>query len=231
MTSSKQFLSGVKAGAPVILGFIPVAIAYAVMAEQAGIPTSYAVLMSVTVFAGASQMMASGMYVQGSGMLAIILATFILNLRHLIMSTCIMNRVKNTKTGIKLLMAFGVTDESFAIFTTEKREKATHMFFLGLVAITYLSWVVGTVAGAVMVRFLPENVASSFGIAFYAMFIGLLMPSVKKSLRLGIIVFISGLISWICNLFIGSSWSIVVSTLLGAFIGVFLLPDKEAAAE
>ena len=84
-----QYFTGVRAGIPVILGFVPVGIAYAIMARQAGFSAFETVFMSIAVFAGASQMMAVGMYVQGASIIAMILATFILNLRHLIMSTCV----------------------------------------------------------------------------------------------------------------------------------------------
>ena len=120
-----QYLSGVRAGVPVILGFVPVGVAYAIMARQAGFTALETVFMSAAVFAGASQMMAVGMYVQGASILVMILTTFILNLRHLIMSTCVFNRMKKERTAIKMLASFGVTDESFAIFTTEKEEKCS----------------------------------------------------------------------------------------------------------
>ena len=79
-TKSKmqQYAAGLKAGVPVILGFVPVGIAYAIMAQQAGFSVFETIFMSAAVFAGASQMMAVGMYVQGAGAVAMILATFIL---------------------------------------------------------------------------------------------------------------------------------------------------------
>ena len=51
-------------------------------------------------------MMASGMVEKGASILAIILATFILNLRHVIMSTCVFERMHCSKTWMKLLAAF-----------------------------------------------------------------------------------------------------------------------------
>jgi 4-azaleucine resistance transporter AzlC len=118
----RQYLRGLRAGIPVIFGFIPVGIAYAIMARQAGFSALQTCLMSLTVFAGASQMMAVGMYAQGAGVVAMIVATFILNLRHVIMSTCVAERMPRLSLWQKLLAGFGVTDESFAIFTTEKRK-------------------------------------------------------------------------------------------------------------
>ena len=77
-----QFLRGLKASVPVILGFIPIAIAFAIMARQAGFTVGQTTLMSAAVLAGAAQMMSTGMVAQGAGVITIVIATFILNLRH-----------------------------------------------------------------------------------------------------------------------------------------------------
>lgn len=227
MSRKKQYLLGVKTALPVVLGFIPVAIAYAMMARQSGISISQTIMMSALVFAGASQMMAIGMFAHDSSIFAIIMATFILNIRHLMMSTCVMNRLKGTKMGMKLLLAFGITDESFAIFTTMDEDKSTSFFFLGLISITYSSWVGGTIIGCMASQFLPEIMSDSFGIALYAMFIGLLIPSVQKNLKLGIIVIITAIISLFLSSFMPSSWVIIFATLISAGIGVFIMDDKK----
>lgn len=227
MNRKKQYLLGVKAGLPVVLGFIPVAIAYAMMAGQSGLSMSETVAMSAFVFAGASQIMAVGMIANDASILAIIMATFILNIRHLMMSTCVMNRLKGTKVGMKLLLAFGVTDEAFAIFTTMDEERSSSLFFFGLISITYSSWFVGTVIGCVASQFLPGIISDSLGIALYAMFIGLLVPNVKKSLKLGIIVLITAGISLALNKVILSSWAIIFATLISSAIGVFIMEEKE----
>jgi len=233
MSQKQQYLMGVRSSIPVILGFVPVGIAYAIMAQQAGFATLETIFMSIAVFAGASQMMAVGMYAQGASLITIILATFILNLRHLIMSTCVVNRMKNEKMGRKLLAAFGVTDESFVIFTTEKEENSSALHFLGLVTVTYLSWIAGSAIGAVASRLFPPIVSASFGIALYAMFIAILVPNVKHNLRLGILVVFTAVVNLILTQFIASSWALIVSTLVCAAIGVFFvdLGDQEGAAE
>ena len=70
MSKRDEYLAGARAGIPVLLGFIPVGIAYAIMARQAGFDIFETCFMSVAVFAGASQMMAVGMYSQGAGLAA-----------------------------------------------------------------------------------------------------------------------------------------------------------------
>ena len=228
--AKKQFTAGLRAGIPVILGFVPVGIAFAIMARQAGFTVWQTCGMSIFVFAGASQMMAVGMFVQGAGLLAMILATFILNLRHVIMGTCIMNRMKDGSPIARALVSYGVTDEGFAIFTTEKPENCTLMFFFGLLITTYLSWQAGTFIGAVASNFLPEILSASLGIALYAMFIGLLTPNLTCNWKLGALVVLTAVCNSILSQLMAASWAMIASTLLCAFIGVFFV-DLDAKEE
>ncbi|MFQ9704059.1 MAG: AzlC family ABC transporter permease [Enterocloster clostridioformis] len=147
------------------------------------------------------------------------------------MSVCVVNRMRKDTTKIKLLAAFGVTDESFAIFTTEKMEKCSAWFFLGLITVTYTSWNVGTLIGAVASDFLPEIVTASLGIALYAMFIGILIPNLTKNWRLGILVALTAICNSILTQFIKSSWALIVSTLICAFIGVFFVDLEPGGKE
>lgn len=222
-----QYLRGLKAAVPVIIGFIPIGIAYAIIARQAGLSIAETTLMSVGVFAGAAQMMSAGMVAQGASIITIIITTFILNLRHLIMSTCVMNRMKPCSVWLRLLASFGVTDESFAIFTIEKEENSGIMFFLGLITGTYSSWIFGSFIGAVFSSLLPEILSMSLGIALYAMFIGLLLPSLTGNFRLLLLAVLTAVCNSILSSFMASSWALIFSTLLCAFIGVFFVELDE----
>ena len=222
-----DYVRGLRFGIPIIFGFIPSAIAYAVIARQGGISALETIAMSVFVFAGASQMLAAGMYAQQAGILIIVLATFILNLRHVIMSTCVINRIKNERMGIKLLSAFGVTDETFSIFSSTPEDKCSTPFFLGLVTVAYTSWVTGTILGAFISDFLPAVISASLGIALYALFISLLVPNLLHNGKLTLLV----LVTAICNTFLskcmGSSWALIVSTLVCAGLGTLFIDLNE----
>lgn len=223
----RQYLLGVKAGVPVMMGFIPVGIAYAIMARQGGFSVAQTCLMSLSVFAGASQMMAAGMYGQGAGMAAIILTTFILNLRHIIMSVCVAERMGKVPLPARFLAAFGVTDESFAIFTTTERKNCTLWFFLGIITVTYSSWNVGTLIGAVFSDLLPALVTVALGVSLYAMFTALLVPGIKGNFRLAVLVVFTAVLNIALSQFVDSGWAIIASTLICAFIGVFFVELKE----
>ena len=212
-----------KAGIPVILGYIPVGIGFAIMARQAGFTVLQTCLMSLSVFAGASQFMSVGMVAQGAAVATIILATFILNLRHIIMSTCVFDIMVPKKTKLKPIAAFGVTDESFAIFTTGQNPSNSIVFFIGLILVCYSSWNVGTLIGAVASDFLPPIITASLGVSLYAMFIGLLVPNLPGNFKLIILVIITGLVNWGLSQFMASSWALIAATLICAFIGVFFV--------
>lgn len=228
-TFKTEFVNGMHAAIPIIFGFIPVGIAFAIMARQAGFSIAQTCGFSICVYAGASQMMAVGMHTQGASIFAIILATFFLNFRHLIMSTCVFERMHPTTAKLKLLGSFGVTDESFALFTTEKEERCTIAYFLGMNCVMYTSWNLGTCIGAIASDFLPVIITASFGIAFYAMFIALLTPSISTNARLGLLVALTAICNTALVQVIPPSWAMIVSTLVCAFIGIFTvdLDNKE----
>ena len=228
---TKRFLHGLKMSVPVMLGFIPVAIAFAIMASSASMSRAESVAMSVMVFAGASQMMAVSMIADGAGYVAIILATFIMNFRHFIMSTCVFGRMKKAGLGARLLLSFGVTDESFAIFTTTEKDECDKWYFLGVFLGTYSSWIFGTLIGTFLNSFLPDSVSNSLGIALYAMFIALLVPKVKGNWRLLVVVVLTALINTLLRLIIDPSWALVASTLVGAGIGMFIVKDEDDTPE
>lgn len=226
-----EYLTGIRLGIPISLGYIPVSIAYAIMARQAGFSVPETCTMSLGVFAGAAQMMAVGMYAQGAGIITIIIATFILNLRHFIMSTCVVNKAGKGNTGLKLIGAFGVTDETFAIFTTQRDCRCTVFSLLGLVTAAYASWNAGTVIGAIASDFLPAAVTVSLGIALYAMFIGIVVPNIKGNVRIAVLVAFTALVNSILNMFISSSQSLIISTLACAAAGVFFVDGKKNDGE
>lgn len=230
--SIQMLQRGMVTGFPIMLGYIPVAITYGVLAKQAGMSLFELTLMSAMVFAGASQFMAANMVAVGTGVLEIVIATFVLNFRHFVMSLSFMNYVRKIPLRLKLPLSLGLTDETFAVSSVHAKEaKDTKgaYFYAGIIIVAYLSWVLGSLLGGVLGDIIPEQLSQSMGVALYAMFIGLLIPSVKKNIRVGLIAVIAMLLNAICvQLGMGSGWAIVVGTVVGGFTGVFLLKEEKA---
>lgn len=225
-----MFRKGIQIGFPIVLGYIPVALTYGVLASQAGMSLLELTMMSALVYAGASQFMGVNMIVANATMIEIVVATFVLNFRHFVMSLSFMNELRE-RISLKgrVGLALGLTDETFAVsaLNKEEAEQKNGVFFYAAIYITaYLSWVIGSFVGGLLGEIIPEQLSQSMGIALYAMFIGLLIPSVKKEVRVGLIAILAMIINVIASQFVSSGWSIVLGTVIGGLAGVFLLKEK-----
>lgn len=220
--------SGISAGFPIMLGYLPIAITYGVLAKQSGLTLTELTLMSVLVFAGASQFMGANMIAVGAGTAEIIIATLVLNFRQFVMSLSFMNRLRAIPISWKAPLSLGLTDETFAVSALhpeEAEQKKGALFYAGIFVTAYLSWIFGSFLGGVLGEVIPEKLSQSMGIALYAMFIGLLVPSVKKNLKVGLIALLAMLINVLCNQFMSDGWSIVLATIIGGYSGVYLLKE------
>lgn len=223
----RDFKKGFISAIPVITGYMPIGIAFGMMANQAGLTLLQAMGMSIFVYSGASEMAGANMIMQKMAISAIVVTTFILGLRHLILSTCVMDKLRHVSKWKRVLISFWVTDETFAVFMTDPKVRYTAPFFLGLGLGSYFSWNVGTVFGVIAGSFLPEVISKCFSVALYSMFIALLMPGVLKSKKVGIVVVITACLSMIFSQFISSSWTIIIVTLLGAAIGMKIVGEED----
>ncbi|SFL40970.1 4-azaleucine resistance probable transporter AzlC [Gracilibacillus orientalis] len=225
-----QIRDGFIAGSPIFVGYLPIAIAYGVLAKQAGMTLLELTGMSLLVYAGAAQFMGAGMIGIGVSALEIIIATFVLNFRHFVMSLSFINQVKHYAMKWKFGLSLGLTDETFSVSSIYKKQgdQTYGYFFYGTIMLSsYISWVFGSFLGGVLGDIIPQNLSQSMGVALYAMFIGLLIPSIRKYKRIAVISIAAMLINYLVSPWIGEGWGIVVGTVFGAFIGIFVLEEEK----
>ena len=86
---STIFKEGLNAGWPICLGYLPIGMAFGVLAQKAGLTPLQIGLMSIMVFAGSAQFIAVAMLAGGASAPAIITTTFVVNLRHMLMSSAL----------------------------------------------------------------------------------------------------------------------------------------------
>lgn len=211
-----NFTAGMKNAAAICLGVIPVGISYGLLAVQAGLSRVQTVLMSALVMAGSSQLMAVGM-LGHSTIMAIVTAVFFVNLRHIVMSCSVMSRLEKTSLRKKLLCAFALCDESFAIFSLSGRYNAEYL--LGINTILYATWLLSSFAGCMLGQILPQIVSKSFGIAFYAAFLAMLVPNVAKNKKLICTVLLTAVVNAVLQIFLPMSRAVIISMLVGAAAG------------
>ncbi|NTV89135.1 MAG: AzlC family ABC transporter permease [Clostridiales bacterium] len=217
---------GLISGFPVVLGYFPVAIAFGLLSKNTGVSFWDTVLFSVLVFAGASQFMALDLIKAGAATGNIILATFLLNLRHFMMSASLSIKMKEIRKHWLIFIAFGVTDETFSV-TSFTDKKLRVPFLLTLHGVSHASWILGTATGFLAGSILPLSLQSSLGVALYALFTALLVPEFKKSRPAVVLSIISGtiyaLVSW--SGLVPSSWSLITAIVAASLIGAFIFKD------
>ncbi|MDP4088641.1 MAG: AzlC family ABC transporter permease [Bacillota bacterium] len=231
--NTKHMKSGLKDSVPIVVGYIPIAIAFGLLSKTSGIPMIDTALMSLLVFAGASQFMAVNLIASGVGIGEIIIATFLLNFRHLLMSASLSSKLGNINKRWNAAVAFGVTDEVFSV-ASFKKEGLSVSYMLVLQLASYSSWVGGSLLGFVIGQALPQDITLSMGVALYAMFAALLMPEVRERYSVGLLAAFSAVINTVlCSLAgVSKGWSIVASIVVTSAVGasVFRDENEEVAA-
>ncbi|MBQ2652735.1 MAG: AzlC family ABC transporter permease [Methanobrevibacter sp.] len=198
-------------------------IGYAAIAIKAGFTPLQTISMSFLVYAGAGQIIAASMALTSATAIAIILTNFVVNLRYFVMSTCVLNQVEESNTPLNILAAHVTVDESFAMFSLS--EDSSIWIYLGIAITAWLSWCFGAAIGVVLLDLLPVIVTNSFNISLYALFVAILVPSIKESKQIAILVLITAVLNIVLSQFLGN-WSLIVSTLIGAAIGMYVVDDE-----
>ena len=214
-----SFLQGIQGGISIAIGYVPVALTFGLLSKSTGLSLSETVLMSLIVFAGASQYIALSLIAVGTGFIEIIFTTFIVNIRHFLLSASLSEKIEGNSLWKKLLYSFGLTDETFTV-ASMKDGTVNAGYLFGLMLISYASWVGNSGIGYVIGASLPSTVQESMGIALYAMFIGLLIPSLKKQRKVLFLAVGAAILNSLCYAteMISTGWSIVLSTLVSAIM-------------
>ena len=235
-TAAGFYLKGSRDALPIVLGYVPVAIAFAVLALSTGFSPLQTVLMSLTCYSGAGQFLGVAMAGSGAGLIAAAVGMALVNFRYFVMSLCVFARFKSLPFLARLGLSHFITDETFAIFTTNDQKYVNVPYFLGLFTTSYLSWNVGTVIGIIASSVLPENVTLALGVALYALFIAIVVPGARTGARMAAVIAGTALCNSALTMALSeafgsgaASWSLVASMLGGAFIGAIFIkaPDED----
>jgi len=180
-TRAQEFWNGVRDEAPILLGVVPYGQVFGALAISAHLSTLAAQAMSSIIFAGASQIIAAQLVGTGTSGLVILMVVFVVNLRHALYSASVAPHVKDLKTGWKLLLAYLLTDEAYAVTIThynrEPDSSYRHWYFFGAGLTLWSSWQVSTAIGI----FIGAQIPASWPLDFVLplTFIALVVPAIK----------------------------------------------------
>lgn len=232
MAISKGFARGLADSSSIMLGYFPVAISFGVAAVSADVSPLLAVLISICIYAGASQFILLLLIAEHTSVISMIFIVIIVNLRHVFYGPALLHQF-NPNTSIiasrpYALMAFGLTDEVFAaarvkVSKLPKKLNKNH-WYLGLQLGAYSAWVGGTIVGAYIAKdwlaslpVLQQSLAFVLPALFFALLLDMIEAGNKNMLLVAAVATaISSLAlpahtSLIVGMFLGSAWSFFVN--------------------
>lgn len=225
----EEFKEGIRDGIPICLGYISVSVAFGMTAVLSGIPVWAAVLISLTNVTSAGQFAGTNLLVAQGTYLELALTTLIINIRYFLMSLSVSQRVEQRMgIGKRLAVAFGITDEIFAV-SMQRKKRLSASYMAGLILTPVLGWTGGTLIGATATSLMPPILSAALGIALYGMFIAIIIPParVHKSVLYAVLlaVALSCLFYWMPGLKkLSGGWSIIIITVVVSALMAWKFP-------
>lgn len=236
MSKKERFLRGMRDGIPIALGYFPVSFAFGMQAVQSGLPVWVPLLISMTNLTSAGQFAGLSVILSGGAYLELAVTTLIVNLRYMLMSLALSQKVSpSLSLRARCGMAFGITDEIFAVSMQQKQD-VTGRYFFGLLSMPYLGWALGTLCGGVATSLLPTILQNALGITIYGMFLAIIIPPARKSMAILTAVMIAAGIR--CLFYyvpflsaVSSGWVIIIASVTSSLICALLFPITEEEAD
>lgn len=170
---------------PVFFGYMAIGIAFGLMVVNAGYPWWLAPLMGVTMYTGAGQFFAIGLFAVGAALPEILLAEFLLSIRHIFYGLSLIGKYRNLGKYRPYLI-YAITDETFALIQSDGVPENTDpgLYYTLISAFDQSYWLLGGIIGAVAYDVLQHYNLSQYlqGIDFAltALFTVLLVEQLKK---------------------------------------------------
>ena len=180
----RVFASGALAVAPMLPGVAPFGMVAGLTAVGTGLSVAQAMALSVTVFAGASQLATLQLIAEGALPAVILLTALTVNLRFAMYSASLAPHLQNLGHGPRLGLAYFVVDQNYALAINRYRmedaawRRRGHWYFLGAGTMLWLTWQASTAVGVFMAASVPESWSLDFAIPL--VFMVLLVPALRN---------------------------------------------------
>ena len=229
-----DFLLGMFNGIPIFLGYLSVSFGFGIIAVSSGLSVFEAFMISLTNLTSAGQAQGVVVIASGGTLIEMALVQLVINIRYALMALSLSQKLdKKFTLPHRLLAAYGITDEIFALCSTKENIlKPNYMY--GVIAVSTFGWVLGTFLGGAAGTLLPANVTSALGIVLYGMFIAIIIPPIRKHKNILFVVGIAALFSVICKYllpFISGGFAVIISAIIAAVLGALIFPQKDGENE
>ena len=222
--SRPAFLEGVRDMAPMMLGVIPFGMVCGVGAIAAGASPLAALAMSMIMFSGAAQIVATQLLVAGAPFAVILLSCLVVSLRLLMYSATMAPYLRPLDHRWRNLLSFVLTDQAFAgtlqRFKRSDDLRANASYFLGTGVLLWGTWQIATIAGIVAGQVIPASWQLEFVVPLC--FLAVLVPLLRD--HVSILVFAVAAIAIVALDAMPLRLSMICAGLLGITAG--MLGDK-----
>ena len=208
---------------PMMVGVIPFGIVFGASARAGGWTAIQTQAMSMILFAGASQLVVLGLVAAAAAPVMIVLTVAILNLRHLLYSMSLSRTLRGSEPPPRWLLAFTVTDESFAMTIRESLSgRATPAFLWGSSLVLYFSWALATMVGILIGDRIPDPTTYGLDLIFPLTFLALLV-SVANTRKEWIVAALTAVLAVALSRVVDGGTALFISILAGAAIGALVI--------
>ncbi|MCB6185007.1 AzlC family ABC transporter permease [Leeia sp. TBRC 13508] len=181
-TFRQSAISGIKDYLPLCLGQLPWALASGVAMKSAGFSLWECIGMTLIVYSGSAQLGTLPLIVSGASIFVVGLTTIALALRFLIFSALMAPAFEGCNKKVKIWAGYVMSDGVIAAYSQKiladpQLESRTGLY-LGTSSFNVMTWMLGTVVGAVFTQQIPEEYHFEF-MATIALAI-LLAPALKQ---------------------------------------------------
>ncbi len=212
-------IAGARRTLPLVVPDLAIGAAFGVAARQVGLGQFDALLMSALVFAGTSQFIALGLWLSPLPVLTIILTTFIVNSRHLLMGASLRPWLAKLSAPKAYASLFLMTDETWALtmqeFAAGRRDAA---FLLGCGLTLVAPWLSGTLLGYWAGAGLSASAQTELTFIPIALMASLL-PGMWRANSDALPWLTAAVVASITALLIPGKWYILVGGLAGSLVG------------
>jgi 4-azaleucine resistance transporter AzlC len=200
---------------------IVVGTTFGVVARQAGLEPIEIAAMSLLVFAGAAEFAMVRLFAEGAAAPLVIATVLFLNLRHLLMAASLRPQLMRLSLGRRLLAAFVLTDESFAMATSYFRRGGKSIaYYVTFAVALFVLWNVSTVAGIALGSAIGEPRRFGVDFAITATFIGIVVLAIRRPADM-VVAIVAGAIAGALTLAGASTIAVIVAGALAPALAVF----------
>jgi predicted branched-subunit amino acid permease len=226
-----DFWRGVRAGLPVAVSVIPFGVLFGALAIDNGFTPFEAVLMSATVYAGASQMVGLQLFGEHVPAWLIVFSIFAVNFRHVLYSAAVGRRIRRWSFWQKAVAFFFLVDPQYAEAEREAEKPGGIGFawYMGMGLFIYTGWVAETWIGALAGRFITDPHALGLDFLLPIYFLGLVMEFRRRPLWLPVVV-VSAIVSVAAYHIVGSPWHVSIGAVAGILLAAFMPTGRRPQA-